>query len=335
MESKNVFPERLNELRRQTGITIDALSLGSGVSASAINAYMQDKTYPSVQALEKLADFLAVPVDYLLGRTDSEDLDRNYADFFMKLRRAPYEQYLDSGRSRISGVYIGRRTEAPWPYNLLDDIVDPYGESRWDSVLTEDQIDGMNDAIDTLGKRESDMLRDYYEHGMTLEAVASKNAVTRERVRQIVTKSVRRLRHPSRLSLIKHGKCGFAAEQDCAHRMEELRKQQEELVEMEVAVRAKMAELGTLMAIIPDGRVNYTPKGIMEASIDELDLSVRSWNCLRREQIKTIGQACDAARSGRLLKIRNLGKKSLDEILTKLLYVTGESFSDVYRGQEQ
>lgn len=53
-------------------------------------------------------------------------------------------------------------------------------------------------------------------------------------------------------------------------------------------------------------------------SIDDLDLSVRSNNCLRRAGINTIEELCQKSEED-MMKVRNLGKKSLDEIKKKLL----------------
>ena len=54
-------------------------------------------------------------------------------------------------------------------------------------------------------------------------------------------------------------------------------------------------------------------------TIDELNFSVRAANALRRAGIFTIGEVLEAIADGRLLRIRNLGKKSLNEIKTRLL----------------
>lgn len=54
-----------------------------------------------------------------------------------------------------------------------------------------------------------------------------------------------------------------------------------------------------------------------ETSIDELDLSVRSFNCLKRAGINTVAQLCDKTRED-MMKVRNLGQKSLDEVIAKL-----------------
>ncbi len=56
---------------------------------------------------------------------------------------------------------------------------------------------------------------------------------------------------------------------------------------------------------------------VMELSIDELDLSVRSYNCLKRAGINTIGELTQKTPED-MMKVRNLGKKSLEEVKHKL-----------------
>ena len=51
--------------------------------------------------------------------------------------------------------------------------------------------------------------------------------------------------------------------------------------------------------------------------IDELELSVRAFNCLKRAEINTIGELTDKTED-ELTRVRNLGKKSVDEIKEKL-----------------
>ena len=55
----------------------------------------------------------------------------------------------------------------------------------------------------------------------------------------------------------------------------------------------------------------------MEMNIDELELSVRSYNCLKRAGINTVAELCSKT-SDDMMKVRNLGRKSLDEVLAKL-----------------
>jgi DNA-directed RNA polymerase subunit alpha len=54
-----------------------------------------------------------------------------------------------------------------------------------------------------------------------------------------------------------------------------------------------------------------------EKPIDELDLSVRSYNCLKRASINTVGDLISKTED-EMMKVRNLGKKSFDEIRKKL-----------------
>ena len=56
---------------------------------------------------------------------------------------------------------------------------------------------------------------------------------------------------------------------------------------------------------------------ILEMNIDELELSVRSFNCLKRAGINTVEELCSKT-PGEMMKVRNLGRKSLDEVLGKL-----------------
>lgn len=56
---------------------------------------------------------------------------------------------------------------------------------------------------------------------------------------------------------------------------------------------------------------------VLEMSIDELELSVRSFNCLKRAGINTV-EALTNKTSEDMMKVRNLGRKSLEEVLAKL-----------------
>ena len=56
---------------------------------------------------------------------------------------------------------------------------------------------------------------------------------------------------------------------------------------------------------------------VLEMNIDELELSVRSYNCLKRAGINTVEELCNRT-SEDMMKVRNLGRKSLDEVVAKL-----------------
>ena len=56
---------------------------------------------------------------------------------------------------------------------------------------------------------------------------------------------------------------------------------------------------------------------VLEMSIEDLELSVRSFNCLKRAGISTVEDLSNKSESD-MMKVRNLGKKSLDEVTNKL-----------------
>lgn len=58
-------------------------------------------------------------------------------------------------------------------------------------------------------------------------------------------------------------------------------------------------------------------KKVLEMNIDELELSVRSYNCLKRAGINTVEELINKTPED-MMKVRNLGRKSLDEVLAKL-----------------
>ena len=67
--------------------------------------------------------------------------------------------------------------------------------------------------------------------------------------------------------------------------------------------------------LIPRESDNH--KKVLEMSIDDMDLSVRSYNCLKRAGIQTVADLTERTEED-MLKVRNLGRKSLDEVIAKL-----------------
>ena len=56
---------------------------------------------------------------------------------------------------------------------------------------------------------------------------------------------------------------------------------------------------------------------VLEMPIEELELSVRSYNCLKRAGISTVEDLANKSQED-MMKVRNLGKKSLKEVLDKV-----------------
>lgn len=78
----------------------------------------------------------------------------------------------------------------------------------------------------------------------------------------------------------------------------------------EQAVTA-LSDEGIFSATLDEG------ESVLDTPIEELDLSVRSYNCLKRQGVNTIGQLTECT-EGDLLNIRNFGAKSIEEVKDKL-----------------
>lgn len=61
-----------------------------------------------------------------------------------------------------------------------------------------------------------------------------------------------------------------------------------------------------------------TSNKVLDMTIEELDLSVRSYNCLKRAGIQTVQELASKSEDD-MIKVRNLGKKSLKEVKEKLI----------------
>ena len=62
---------------------------------------------------------------------------------------------------------------------------------------------------------------------------------------------------------------------------------------------------------------------VLEMTVEELDLSVRSYNCLKRAGINTVQELATRSMDD-MMKVRNLGKKSLEEVERKKRVKRGE-----------
>ena len=71
-----------------------------------------------------------------------------------------------------------------------------------------------------------------------------------------------------------------------------------------------------------------TKDKVLETTIEELDLSVRSFNCLKRAGINTVADLVSKSEA-EMMRVRNLGKKSLEEVVNKI-QTLGLEFSKEY-----
>lgn len=68
------FGKRLREARRRKDITLEQLSNDIGVTKATLSRYENDIRVPDVHTANKIAEYLGITVDYLLGHTDKESI---------------------------------------------------------------------------------------------------------------------------------------------------------------------------------------------------------------------------------------------------------------------
>ena len=87
------------------------------------------------------------------------------------------------------------------------------------------------------------------------------------------------------------------------------------IMEEHISMFVSLSEVGNIGILVPPEEDKKTR--ILEMTIEEMDLSVRSYNCLKRANIHTVEDLTKKTEDD-MLKVRNLGKKSLDEVIYKL-----------------
>ena len=183
--------------------------------------------------------------------------------------------------------------------------------------ITELIIMGADKAMSELTDREEKIMRYYYGlnndmYAHTLEETGAEFGVTRERIRQILAKASRKLRNPSRFKYIRFASSDniFQLLFDACAKIEALEKRCDVLQER--------------IKILSDNDDDAS-EIIYEMPIAELDLSVRTYNCLLRAGKHTVGDLINM-NSEELIGVRNLGKKHYIEIAEIMNANFGTSF---------
>ncbi|HRH66978.1 MAG: RNA polymerase sigma factor RpoD/SigA [Bacteroidetes bacterium] len=124
-----------------------------------------------------------------------------------KILDIPTEKIADT--MRVSGKHVSM--DAPFVQgedNSLIDVLENHDSPRADNLLMNESLQKeIERSLSTLTEREREVIKLFFgigmQHGLTLEEIGAKFDLTRERVRQIKEKAIRRLRHKSRSRLLK------------------------------------------------------------------------------------------------------------------------------------
>jgi len=129
------------------------------------------------------------------------------AEELSNILELPQDKVADT--MRVSGRHVSM--DAPFvngEENSLLDVLINHDSPRADNVLMNESLQReIERSLSTLTERERDVVKLFFgigiNHGLTLEEIGAKFDLTRERVRQIKEKAIRRLRHNSRSKLLK------------------------------------------------------------------------------------------------------------------------------------
>ncbi|MBU1112216.1 MAG: hypothetical protein KJ896_05560, partial [Nanoarchaeota archaeon] len=234
-------------------------------------------------------------------------------------RMQPYDGFIsvvfgihEGAYGIVNSTFVSQLQEAYEPngelsledvfHSVDDEIIDKVrdGGLAW----TELKKSIVHDVLDTLTERERDVIGIrfglYSNEPKTFEQAGHDFSVTRERVRQIEAKALRKLQHPMRSKKLK-GLIGLATDRDVmAYKtgLEEQERREQEYL-----------------------REGYNMKGepnpFLEKPIDELEVSIRTKNCLDRLGVKTVEELVEYSQVD-LLRSGHFGNKSLREVREEL-----------------
>ena len=317
--------ERLVYCRKTHNLSIREVSEKCGVNSITITKYerggmnIEAKNSGVLMPLLMLADFYGVSIDWLLGRCEMDE--QIYKLDVDDLYKKSYEKYLVHNRrvcslASQSGELPTLTAVAPgWPYTLID-AIDGDGELIPIPISEEIQKNLEWVISERLTEREQEVIRYIYKDLMTLEEVGDKFDVGKERIRQIAKKAIRKLKYKGCIRYILLGKELAESNTKLITARAEVADKLFEIKRLEMT-KKDLDEKGSESQHYKDNFDEHIHGGGL-SEIDFLNLSVRSYNCLKRAGLHDVNKVRAAVISGDILKVRNLGKHSIAEIIYKL-----------------
>lgn len=296
---------RLTLLRNTLNLSRHDVASKSGVSYHAYRNYELNKCPPSYDNLILLADFFAVSIDYLTGR--SNDINtKDYGEMYANLRENAYEKYLLAHKIHDKE---DKHIHAEWPYNLLERI---YRDTKYpfETILSDDQKKGLEWALNTLTDRQLKVLEGRFKYEKTLDEIGKEMGVSGERIRSIEFKAIGTLRNLSRRTSIEKG-----------YEAARLEKELNNIEKLKIQIELELEEIEKLKKLKEE--YNIGPNGHSSLSIDDIGLTTRAYTCLRRAGCNTIEQVIEKFKDRSIYKIRNLGQVTIKDIISKVAKRTG------------
>lgn len=190
--------------------------------------------------------------------------------------------------------------------------------------------------ISTLMDREQRVLEMRYQFGMSLDEVGKALHLTRERVRQIQIKAERKLRYRSAsggVRIVNHEKYDALRQEN-----NELKARLSSLEHNLDVYRTRLEALDAIKVENPEENSGLKTERLNKVKLEELDWSIRAYNCLKRAGFNTLGDILyfdqnqgnieAPFRCQSWWQIRNFGKKSMIEVAKTVFNYCGYRLQD-------
>jgi len=172
-------------------------------------------------------------------------------------------------------------------------------------------------VMKTLPQREADLFMLKHKDKMTLTEIGKKyNGISRERVRQIIDKAKRKLRYPIRSKILLIGCAAYFNSGITQNNEKKMQDSNEFIADLHIFLKKQIIETTDYQDKLIDFNIQiHSIQDVFNISIDDLNLSTRLRNILRRYGMKTIKDVLDYEN---LYKIRNMGQISIQEVQNKI-----------------
>ena len=198
-------------------------------------------------------------------------------------------------------TYTPRKPVLLWPHNLYASV---FGA---ETELPVDVDDAIEYALSKVSQRESLVVFHRFKESLSLEDVSNEIAVTKERVRQIENKALKKLKHPVLSNVLKKG---------LALHLKEVELENVQKKAANAALLAQ-ADMDISKYLAEEEAMVQASSDMLKTPISYINFDVRAFNCLMRAGLKTVGDILKTPYAD-LIHIHNLGRKSLEHVIFKL-----------------
>lgn len=219
------------------------------------------------------------------------------------------------GAADISKFSLEADIFSYYPYNLIAYVLcgDRYLKDEKVRKDTADAVysvyvPGFLESVNSLGERDREILEYRFKRGLTLEKTGKIYGVTRDRIRQIEARAVRKLRSPQ---FWKEWKM------DTMHTVLDITKERDALRTENALLKKRLSEIADMTGMDSAMPEEESPSEKKDIRIEDLNLSIRSYSCLKRAGVNYVSDVKDWTVED-FMKVRRLGQKSMEEIIGSL-----------------